>query len=81
MALLAANRLGIGDGAVAAARSLVTATAPAGAPLALAGLAEARAAFVTMDSALRHGDWASFGRAYDALRRALEARSPRGPRP
>jgi hypothetical protein len=81
MALLAANRLGIGDGAAAAARALVTASTPAAAPGAASGLTEVRTAFAAMDSALRRGDWASFGRAYEALRRALEPGLARARRP
>jgi len=82
MVLLAANRLGIGDGAAAAARALVTATpSPAAAMGSAVALAEARAAFAAMDSASRRGDWVAFGRAYEALRRALEASGAQGRRP
>ena len=82
MVLLAANRLGIGDGATAAARALVTATpSPATATSSTAALSDARAALAAMDSASRRGDWTAFGRAYEALRRALEAGAPRGKRP
>jgi hypothetical protein len=81
MALLAANRLGIGDGAAAAARALVAAPTPAGGAGSATGLEEARAAFAAMDSALRRGDWASFGRAYEALGRALRPEGARSRRP
>jgi uncharacterized membrane protein (UPF0182 family) len=81
MALLAANRLGVGTGAAAAARALVTAPQPAAAPGSAATLSEARAALAAMDSALRRSDWAAFGRAYDALRKALEAGAEHGRRP
>jgi len=82
MVLLAANRLGIGDDAEAAARAMVTATpSPAAAAGSAAALSEARAAFAAMDSASRRGDWAAFGRAYEALRRALETGAAHGKRP
>ena len=46
---------------------------PEGDAHATASLAEARAAFLAMDSASRHGNWGQFGRAWQALRRALGA--------
>ena len=46
-----------------------------------ASLAQARAAFLALDSAVRAGDWARFGRAYENLRRALGAPPPGGRRP
>ena len=72
-ALLASGRLGVGDGVGAAADALgsgrgAPATSFAGAA---ASLTAARAAFAALDSASRHGDWAAFARAYEALRRVL----------
>jgi hypothetical protein len=72
-ALLASGRLGVGAGVGAAADALgsgrrTPATSFAGAA---ASLTAARAAFAALDSASRHGDWAAFARAYEALRRVL----------
>jgi uncharacterized membrane protein (UPF0182 family) len=80
VALLAGGQVGIGDGIAAAARSLVRSqgSAPFGAASA-ATLEEARAAFGSLDSAVRRGDWAGFGRAYELLRRVLGPPAP-GPR-
>jgi uncharacterized membrane protein (UPF0182 family) len=45
---------------------------PAGSQPATATPASARALYNTMRDALRRGDWAAFGRAFDALGRALD---------
>jgi hypothetical protein len=69
-----AGRTGIGEDALAAARSLERGDVGTGSGGAsLVSLAEARAAFLALDSARSAGDWAAFGRAWDALRRALGA--------
>ncbi len=82
VALFAANRLGLGDGVASAARSLVTAEqSPGGSLGTVAALSEARAALAAMDSAFHRGDWAAFGRAYDALRRSLGDSGERERRP
>ena len=80
VALLAGGRLGVGDDAEAAVRSLASAReAPA---LRGAGsLEQARAAFFALDSAARRGDWAQFGRAWQSLRDALGARDTARRRP
>jgi len=79
-ALLADGRLGVGDGVASVAEALAAGQgAPAGSVAAAASLTEARAAFAALDSASRHGDWAGFARAYEALRRAL-GNAPAGPR-
>jgi uncharacterized membrane protein (UPF0182 family) len=73
VALLTDNRIGVGDDIPAAAQALREGEGgAAGALAAAAALAEARAAFLALDSALRRADWAGFGRAYAALRRALQ---------
>ena len=74
VAVLAAGRVGVGADATGAVRSLAAAReSPEGDAHATASLAEARAAFLAMDSASRHGNWGQFGRAWQALRRALGA--------
>jgi hypothetical protein len=81
-ALLASGRLGIGDGVTSVAGELAAGRGvPAAAVAAAASLTEARAAFAALDSASRHGDWARFARAYEALRRALGTPPATGRRP
>jgi len=82
-ALLVAGRLGIGDGVAGVASELAAGHGvPAAAAVAAAAtLGEARAAFAALDSASRHGDWAGFARAYEALRRVLGAPPAQGRRP
>jgi hypothetical protein len=79
VAALAGGRAVAGRDAEAIARAL---TRPGGADggaglLATEALAEARAAFLALDSARATGDWERFGRAWQALRRALRAESVR----
>ena len=72
VALLAEGRVGVGTDVRTAVASLREGEGGlAGALAAAAELAEARAAFLALDSAVRRGDWVQFGRAYEALRRAL----------
>jgi len=70
VAVAAGDRLGAGgdarDAARAAARGDAEATEPSD-----GAMAAARAAFRSLDSAVRGADWARFGRAYAELRRAL----------
>jgi hypothetical protein len=74
LAVLAAGRVGVGGDAASAVRALSAAgespSGEAGTSITLAG---ARAAFRALDSAAHRGDWVQFGRAYEALRRALSA--------
>ena len=74
LAVLVNGHLGVGADPESALRALVAerAGAPADAGT-TASLAQARAAFLSLDSAVRRGDWTQFGRAYEALRRALGA--------
>jgi uncharacterized protein len=71
-AVLAGGQVGVGDDLAAAVRGVLAAGggAPAEATTA-ASLAEARRAFLSLDSAVRHGDWGRFGHAYETLRKAL----------
>ena len=72
VAVLAAGRIGVGDDAPAAVRALASARELPGADGRVSvTMADARAAFLALDSAARRGDWAQFGRAWQALRRAL----------
>ena len=81
-ALLASGKLGIGDGVRGAADALSARGAPATSFAgAAASLTEARSAFAALDSASRHGDWAAFARAYEALRRILGPPPAGGRRP
>lgn len=73
LVVLAGNRLGFGPDAPGAIRAL--ASPDGGADVMLSGsaaFAEARAAFLALDSARLAGDWERFGRAWTALRRALQ---------
>jgi hypothetical protein len=80
VALLTDNRVGVGSDIAAAARALREgADGAAGSLAAAAALASARTAFLALDSAVRRGDWEQFGRAYAALRRALQLRSEERP--
>jgi len=77
VALMADGRVGFGATAGAAARGLVTGGAGTVASLLSTGdLTAARAAFLELDSARAAGDWERFGRAWDALRRAVHADRP-----
>jgi hypothetical protein len=82
VAVLAAGRLGVGADAASAVRALAAAgessAAEAGTQI---SLAEARAAFLALDSAARRSDWVQFGRAYETLRRALGAGGTAARRP
>jgi len=72
VAVLAAGRIGVGDDPPAAVRALAAAReTPAAEGRASITMADARAAFLALDSAARRSDWAQFGRAWQALRRAL----------
>jgi uncharacterized membrane protein (UPF0182 family) len=72
VAVLAAGRIGVGDDPQAAVRALAAAReAPAADARTSVTMADARAAFLALDSAARRGDWMQFGRAWQALRRAL----------
>jgi uncharacterized membrane protein (UPF0182 family) len=77
VALSAGGRVGVGESFGPAARALTRPEATAGGPEVTASLSEARSAFQALDSAVRAGDWARFGRAYEALRRALGVEGPR----
>lgn len=71
-ALLVGDRVGVGTDFGGAARALWRGEAAEGHDVATASsLAEARVAFIALDSAVRRADWGGFGRAYAALRRAL----------
>jgi hypothetical protein len=75
--VLAGGRVGFGPDAAGAVRAL--ASPDGGADLMLSGsfnVAEARAAFLALDSARLAGDWERFGRAWQALRRALQLEDP-----
>jgi len=72
VAVLAAGRIGAGDDPRSAVRALAAVRETPVADLRTSvSLADARAAFLALDSAARHGDWMQFGRAWQALRRAL----------
>jgi uncharacterized membrane protein (UPF0182 family) len=62
------------------ARSVAPPIAAAATPSVVAGPSpsktSAAALYTTMRDALRRGDWATFGRAFDALGRALEGKKP-----
>ena len=75
--VLAGGRVGFGANAAGAVRAL--ASPDGGADVLLAGsggITEARAAFLALDSARLAGDWERFGRAWLALRRALQLDPP-----
>ena len=82
VAIYADGRVGFGSDIRGAVRSLQRGD-PQGMTAALAAgdLAEARAAFLALDSARQSGDWERFGRAWTSLRRALnrDAGSPARP--
>jgi uncharacterized protein len=82
VAVLTGGHLGVGDDVGSAARSLAASAATGAAEAAVsASLAEARRAFLALDSAARRSDWARFGRAYERLRQALGAPGSGVPRP
>ncbi len=69
---LAGSRVGFGTDTREAARSLVRGEgAPAVHVIGAADLAQARAAFLALDSARQAGNWEKFGQAWTNLRRAL----------
>jgi uncharacterized protein len=74
VAVAAAGRVGVGSDAASAVAALERGDGDAASPQSQAALAQARAAFAALDSALRTGDWMAIGRAWEALRRALGAR-------
>ena len=81
-AVLAAGHLGVGGDPASAVRALGSAReTPAAEAVTSASLGEARAAFLALDSAAHRGDWVQFGRAYEALRRALNASGAAARRP
>ncbi len=72
IAVLAAGHLGVGADPESAVRALGAAHESAATEsVTSASLAQARAAFLALDSAVHRGDWVQFGRAYETLRRAL----------
>ncbi len=82
VAVLEGGRLGVGDDVGSAARALAATGASARVEAAVsASLADARRAFLALDSAARAGDWVRFGRAYERLRQALGAPGSGSPRP
>jgi hypothetical protein len=82
VAIYADGRIGFGSDVRGAVRSLQRGDAQ-GMLTALAGaeLAEARAAFLALDSARQSADWERFGRAWSSLRRVLHADTTRRARP
>jgi hypothetical protein len=77
---MAGGRVGVGPDIPAALRALQSVAAPAGpASGGDSALTAARAAFLAVDSAARIGDWVTFGRAMEKLRRALGAPGGRKP--
>lgn len=74
-AVAAGDRLGAGRSLPAAWDNLRGASGPLPPGAAAGTLAEARRWVRLADSALRRGEWASFGRAFDALRQALDVES------
>lgn len=83
IALLEGGRFGMGADATAAVRALSRGgTDGPGSTAAARAIAEARSAFQALEAARRSGDWVAFGRAWEALRRALEpGTAPGGVRP
>ncbi|HEY2804660.1 MAG TPA: UPF0182 family protein [Gemmatimonadales bacterium] len=86
IAILAGTRAGFGTDVRSATRSMMRGDSSGlGAAFAGAGIADARAAFMAMDSARLSGDWQRFGQEWAHLRRALHletAAAPSGgPRP
>ena len=82
LAVLVGGHLGVGTDPESALRSLVAERAGTLADAGTsASLQQAKAAFLALDSAVRRGDWTRFGRAYEALRRALGAGGPAPHRP
>ena len=82
VAVFAGGHLGVGEDVASAARALAaTSVSAASEAVVSASLAEARRAFLALDSAARRGDWARFGRAYEHLRQALGVAGSGAPRP
>ncbi|MFI5280340.1 MAG: UPF0182 family protein [Gemmatimonadales bacterium] len=80
--LLAGDRVAVGADLPAAVRSLQRGDAGSTRlPLNTEELAAARAAFLSLDSASKAGDWDRFARSWGRLRRALGLDSGRGARP
>jgi uncharacterized membrane protein (UPF0182 family) len=73
LAVLAGGRVGVGRDVAGTVRALGSPGGRGATLQADAALAEARGAFLAMDSARAAGDWERFGRAWQALRRALRA--------
>lgn len=71
-AIAAGDRLGAGRSLTAAWDNLRGASGPLPPGAGVGTLSEARRWVRLADSALRRGEWAAFGRAFDALRQALE---------
>jgi hypothetical protein len=71
-AIAAGERLGAGRSLAAAWDNLRGASGPLPPGAGIGTLSEARRWVRLADSALRRGEWAAFGRAFDALRQALE---------
>lgn len=69
--VLAGGRVGLGVDAADAVRSLGEGGAD-GSAAAARSLADARSAFLALEAARRAGDWVAFGRAWEALRRAVQ---------
>jgi hypothetical protein len=70
---LSGRAVGAGRTLTQAWDNLRGATAPLPATMPTASLDEARRWLHLADSALKVGDWAGFGRAFDALKQVLEA--------
>lgn len=80
VAVMAGGRVAVGRDVADAVSALASAqSATYGEARADMTMAAARAAALALDSAAQRGDWAAFGRAIDALRRALGL--PAGSRP
>jgi hypothetical protein len=74
--VFAGGRVGLGMDAAEAVRSLREGGPDGGWAESARTLADARSAFLALDSARRSGDWGAFGRAWEALRRALQMAQP-----
>jgi hypothetical protein len=73
VSIAAGDRMGAGRDLAGAVRNLGGLGAPVPAWLGGSRVDEARRWLERADSALRAGDWASFGRAFEALRTVLDA--------
>jgi hypothetical protein len=79
-AVAAGDRLGAGRSLPAAWDNLRGASGPLPPGAGAGALAEARRWVRLADSALRRGEWSAFGRAFDALRQALDVAPDSGDR-